>query len=164
MHGVFPSLVFRSQTPKTCEGCSLVWSSASSILHDIRAVFERGDIPEKNVVLKVETMFMLIVIMSLNIQTMSKRSVTTLTILFIYLTQTPLIGSCFSLLSPLFSLSPKIFYVTTKKKHQSDGSREFSIFRFALKMAEYLASIFGTEKDKVNCSFFFKTGTKKRCI
>ena len=25
-------------------------------------------------------------------------------------------------------------------------------------MAEYLASIFGTEKDKVNCSFFFKTG------
>ena len=23
-------------------------------------------------------------------------------------------------------------------------------------MAEYLASIFGTEKDKVNCSFFFK--------
>ena len=25
-------------------------------------------------------------------------------------------------------------------------------------MAEYLASICGTEKDKVNCSFFFKTG------
>lgn len=25
-------------------------------------------------------------------------------------------------------------------------------------MAEYLASIFGTEKDKVNCSFFFKMG------
>jgi len=25
-------------------------------------------------------------------------------------------------------------------------------------MAEYLASIFGTEKDKVNCSFFFKIG------
>ncbi|XP_015846773.1 splicing factor U2AF 26 kDa subunit-like [Peromyscus maniculatus bairdii] len=25
-------------------------------------------------------------------------------------------------------------------------------------MAEYLASIFGTEKDKVNCSFYFKTG------
>uniref|UniRef100_A0A8R1DIZ9 C3H1-type domain-containing protein n=1 Tax=Caenorhabditis japonica TaxID=281687 RepID=A0A8R1DIZ9_CAEJA len=24
--------------------------------------------------------------------------------------------------------------------------------------AEYLASIYGTEKDKVNCSFFFKTG------
>lgn len=24
--------------------------------------------------------------------------------------------------------------------------------------AEYLASIFGTEKDKVNCSFFFKIG------
>ncbi len=26
------------------------------------------------------------------------------------------------------------------------------------KMADYLASIFGTEKDKVNCSFFFKIG------
>ena len=26
------------------------------------------------------------------------------------------------------------------------------------KMAEYLASIFGTEKDKVNCSFYFKMG------
>ena len=72
----------------------------------------------KNVVLKVGTLFMLIVIMSLNIQTMPKRSVTTLTILFIYLTQTPLIGSCFSLLSPLFSLSPMILYVNAKKKHQ----------------------------------------------
>lgn len=27
-----------------------------------------------------------------------------------------------------------------------------------IKMAEYLASIFGTEKDKVNCSFYFKIG------
>lgn len=26
--------------------------------------------------------------------------------------------------------------------------------------AEYLASIYGTEKDKVNCSFYFKVGTK----
>ena len=25
-------------------------------------------------------------------------------------------------------------------------------------MANYLASIFGTEKDKVNCSFYFKIG------
>ena len=25
-------------------------------------------------------------------------------------------------------------------------------------MADFLASIFGTEKDKVNCSFFFKIG------
>ncbi|KNC73027.1 hypothetical protein SARC_14412, partial [Sphaeroforma arctica JP610] len=25
-------------------------------------------------------------------------------------------------------------------------------------MAEYLASIFGTEKDKVNCPFYFKIG------
>ncbi|XP_067833385.1 uncharacterized protein, partial [Heptranchias perlo] len=30
--------------------------------------------------------------------------------------------------------------------------------RAVLKMAEYLASIFGTEKDKVNCSFYFKIG------
>ena len=29
-------------------------------------------------------------------------------------------------------------------------------------MAEYLASIFGTEKDKVNCSFFFKTGKLRK--
>ena len=28
-------------------------------------------------------------------------------------------------------------------------------------MAEYLASIFGTEKDKVNCSFFFKVNIIK---
>lgn len=28
-------------------------------------------------------------------------------------------------------------------------------------MAEYLASIFGTEKDKVNCSFYFKIGACK---
>jgi hypothetical protein len=26
------------------------------------------------------------------------------------------------------------------------------------KMADHLASIYGTEKDKVNCSFFFKIG------
>ena len=25
-------------------------------------------------------------------------------------------------------------------------------------MAEFLASIFGTEKDRVNCPFYFKTG------
>ena len=34
-------------------------------------------------------------------------------------------------------------------------------------MAEYLASIFGTEKDKVNCSFYFKIGACRhgdRCI
>ena len=31
----------------------------------------------------------------------------------------------------------------------------------ATKMAEYLASIFGTEKDKVNCSFFFKVGMSR---
>ncbi|XP_040108989.1 splicing factor U2AF 26 kDa subunit isoform X1 [Oryx dammah] len=31
-------------------------------------------------------------------------------------------------------------------------------WRVWVKMAEYLASIFGTEKDKVNCSFYFKIG------
>ncbi|XP_045844802.1 splicing factor U2AF 26 kDa subunit isoform X5 [Meles meles] len=31
-------------------------------------------------------------------------------------------------------------------------------WRVRVKMAEYLASIFGTEKDKVNCSFYFKIG------
>ncbi|VDM56112.1 unnamed protein product [Angiostrongylus costaricensis] len=31
-------------------------------------------------------------------------------------------------------------------------------FGDSLSGAEYLASIYGTEKDKVNCSFFFKTG------
>ncbi|KIH58873.1 hypothetical protein ANCDUO_10910 [Ancylostoma duodenale] len=31
-------------------------------------------------------------------------------------------------------------------------------FGDTLSGAEYLASIYGTEKDKVNCSFFFKTG------
>ena len=30
--------------------------------------------------------------------------------------------------------------------------------RLSYIMAEYLASIFGTEKDKVNCSFYFKIG------
>merc|ERR1712071_7588 len=33
-----------------------------------------------------------------------------------------------------------------------------SVESVELKMAEYLASIFGTEKDKVNCSFYFKIG------
>lgn len=31
-------------------------------------------------------------------------------------------------------------------------------FLLFFQMAEYLASIFGTEKDKVNCSFYFKIG------
>lgn len=30
--------------------------------------------------------------------------------------------------------------------------------------AEYLASIYGTEKDKVNCSFYFKVGAKSTLI
>jgi len=34
----------------------------------------------------------------------------------------------------------------------------FHFYKRSSKMAEYLASIFGTEKDKVNCSFFFKMG------
>ncbi|KAG8037013.1 hypothetical protein G9C98_004335 [Cotesia typhae] len=31
-------------------------------------------------------------------------------------------------------------------------------------MAEYLASIFGTEKDKVNCSFYFKIGACRHVV
>ncbi len=34
----------------------------------------------------------------------------------------------------------------------------FSFVLLSCQMADYLASIFGTEKDKVNCSFFFKIG------
>ena len=36
----------------------------------------------------------------------------------------------------------------------------------SLSGAEYLASIYGTEKDKVNCSFYIKTGAcrhSERC-
>ncbi|XP_046537252.1 splicing factor U2AF 26 kDa subunit isoform X5 [Equus quagga] len=42
----------------------------------------------------------------------------------------------------------------------SDGSdvKSRQNWRVRVKMAEYLASIFGTEKDKVNCSFYFKIG------
>ena len=35
---------------------------------------------------------------------------------------------------------------------------DLCIVEIVTKMAEYLASIFGTEKDKVNCSFYFKIG------
>ncbi|CAF1592106.1 unnamed protein product, partial [Didymodactylos carnosus] len=34
----------------------------------------------------------------------------------------------------------------------------YFVLERVLSMAEYLASIFGTEKDKVNCSFYFKIG------
>lgn len=44
--------------------------------------------------------------------------------------------------------------------HLSNGSDVNSRENWSVrvKMAEYLASIFGTEKDKVNCSFYFKIG------
>merc|ERR1712121_194867 len=45
----------------------------------------------------------------------------------------------------------KLHIVTDIKTKTADNSR-------LSKMAEYLASIFGTEKDKVNCSFYFKIG------
>jgi len=45
----------------------------------------------------------------------------------------------------------------------SQTNQKFTVFQNGFRsrhtiMAEYLASIFGTEKDKVNCSFFFKIG------
>ena len=40
---------------------------------------------------------------------------------------------------------------------RNDDTHE-SLAPYRTAMAEYLASIFGTEKDKVNCSFFFKIG------
>jgi splicing factor U2AF subunit len=46
------------------------------------------------------------------------------------------------------------------RKYFLDATKERNVLLFAVgkKMADYLASIFGTEKDKVNCSFFFKIG------
>ena len=60
-----------------------------------------------------------------------------------------------------------------KKNYKKEITAYFSNFYFietkksldfeenahrAKEMADYLASIFGTEKDKVNCSFYFKIG------
>merc|ERR1712079_415136 len=42
-----------------------------------------------------------------------------------------------------------------KKPKKTNFQKLFHVYH---KMAEYLASIFGTEKDKVNCSFYFKIG------
>lgn len=41
---------------------------------------------------------------------------------------------------------------STKLHHKNNNSLEKQA------MAQYLASIYGTEKDKVNCSFYYKTG------
>merc|ERR1712038_2124572 len=45
-----------------------------------------------------------------------------------------------------------------KKKKPKKPKLFQKLFHVYHKMAEYLASIFGTEKDKVNCSFNFKIG------
>ena len=42
--------------------------------------------------------------------------------------------------------------------HQKSSCTNQSLLWTLVIMAEYLASIFGTEKDKVNCSFYFKIG------
>ncbi|XP_072472435.1 splicing factor U2AF 26 kDa subunit [Notamacropus eugenii] len=47
---------------------------------------------------------------------------------------------------------PQKRLISPEVTHEADRWRE------RVKMAEYLASIFGTEKDKVNCSFYFKIG------
>lgn len=41
-----------------------------------------------------------------------------------------------------------------------EGKTEYPTWRLSrlLKMAQFLASIFGTEQDKVNCSFYYKIG------
>merc|ERR1711953_673031 len=44
------------------------------------------------------------------------------------------------------------------KKEETKKKLIQKLFHVYHKMAEYLASIFGTEKDKVNCSFYFKIG------
>ena len=52
-------------------------------------------------------------------------------------------------------------YYTVHKVHCLRGIyvlKRYKRYKYVRKMAEYLASIFGTEKDKVNCSFYFKIG------
>ena len=44
------------------------------------------------------------------------------------------------------------------KESLFESKRPFLLFFFKIVMADHLASIYGTEKDKVNCSFYFKMG------
>lgn len=44
-----------------------------------------------------------------------------------------------------------------KSRSGGEGKQDFAGLEHK-KMAEHLASIFGTEKDRVNCPFYFKIG------
>jgi len=56
-------------------------------------------------------------------------------------------------------MGSRISAENVNKKEETKKKKLFQkLFHVYHKMAEYLASIFGTEKDKVNCSFYFKIG------
>jgi hypothetical protein len=62
----------------------------------------------------------------------------------------------------LYSLKPVNTYLSLVPAAHSFGSpqrRASALLTVgAAKMADHLASIFGTEKDRVNCPFYFKIG------
>ena len=58
--------------------------------------------------------------------------------------------------SPLHTQTQTQTQTTVAKRQRKEDTEEES--REALAMAEHLASIFGTEKDRVNCPFYFKIG------
>merc|ERR1711936_1210310 len=57
-------------------------------------------------------------------------------------------------------MGSRISAENVNKKEETKKKKKLfqKLFHVYHKMAEYLASIFGTEKDKVNCSFYFKIG------
>merc|ERR1711884_807080 len=55
-------------------------------------------------------------------------------------------------------MGSRISAENVNKKEETKKKLIQKLFHVYHKMAEYLASIFGTEKDKVNCSFYFKIG------
>merc|ERR1711953_356291 len=55
-------------------------------------------------------------------------------------------------------MGSRISAENVNKKEETKKKLIQKLFHVYPKMAEYLASIFGTEKDKVNCSFYFKIG------
>merc|ERR1712088_252009 len=55
-------------------------------------------------------------------------------------------------------MGSRISAENVNKKEEIKKKLIQKLFHVYHKMAEYLASIFGTEKDKVNCSFYFKIG------
>jgi len=55
-------------------------------------------------------------------------------------------------------MGSRISAENVNKKEETKNKKLLQKLFHYHKMAEYLASIFGTEKDKVNCSFYFKIG------